>query len=94
METQLANNWNKLTRNEKLSIIETAIDMCNTNEGFLMLRLWSKDNSITAHIQNSLDNHICSEAVSQDTLISLFATDYDFQEEDAETILNWMENQN
>jgi hypothetical protein len=31
--------------------------------------------------------------VSQDTLISLFGTDYDFQEEDAETILNWMENQ-
>lgn len=92
MET-LVNNWNKLTRSEKLSIIETAIDMCNTNEGFLMLRLWSKDNSITAYVTTKLDNHLCSEAVSQDTLISLFGENYDFQEEDAETILTWMENQ-
>jgi len=93
METQLAKNWNKLGRNEKLEIIENAIDMSNTNEGFLMLRTWAKDNSITAHIQTNLDNHLCSETVSQDTLISLFGLDYDFQEEDAETILTWMENQ-
>jgi hypothetical protein len=91
--TQLVKTWNKLERNEKLEIIETAIDMCDTSEGFLMLRLWSKDNSITAHIQTNLDNHLCSEAVSQDTLISLFGDNYDFQEEDAETILTWMENQ-
>lgn len=86
-------NWEKLTRSEKLEIIENAIDMCNTNEGFLMLRLWSKDNSITAHIQAKLDNHLCVESVSQDNLISLFGEDYDFKEEDAETILTWMENQ-
>jgi hypothetical protein len=91
METQLAKNWNKLERSEKLEIIENGIDMCNTNEGFLMLRLWSKDNSVTAHIQTNLDNHLCSEAVSQDTLLSLFGQDYNFQEEDAEVILKWME---
>jgi hypothetical protein len=91
METQLAKNWNKLERSEKLEIIENGIDMFNTNEGFLMLRLWSKDNSVTAHIQTNLDNHLCSEAVSQDTLLSLFGQDYNFQEEDAEVILKWME---
>lgn len=89
----LVNNWNKLERSEKLEIIENAIYMCNTNEGFLMLRTWAKDNSVTAHVQTKLDNHLCEEAVSQDTLISLFGENYDFQEEDAETILNWMENQ-
>lgn len=93
METQLLKSWNKLERIEKLEVIEKAIDMCNTNEGFLMLRLWSKDNSVTAHIQNSLDNHLCVEAVSQDTLFILFGSDYNFQEEDAEVILTWMENQ-
>jgi hypothetical protein len=93
MNNSIVKNWNSLTKSEKLEIIETAIDMCNTNEGFLMLRLWSKDNSITAHIQTKLDNHLCVESVSQDTLISLFGEDYDFQEEDAETILNWMDSQ-
>lgn len=92
MTTELTKNWNKLQRIEKLEIIETAIDMCNTNEGFLMLRTWAKDNSVTAHIQTKLDNHLCSEAVSQSTLFSLFGEDYDFQEEDAEVILTWMEN--
>ena len=93
METQLSKSWNKLERSEKLEVIENGINLCNTNEGFLMLRLWNKDNSITAHVQSSLDNHLCTEAVSQDTLFSLFGTDYDFQEEDAEIILKWMENQ-
>ena len=93
MTTQIAKNWNKLERSEKLEIIETAIDMCNTNDGFLMLRTWAKDNTVTAHIQNSLDNHLCEESVSQNTLFELFGEDYDFQEEDAEVILNWMEKQ-
>jgi hypothetical protein len=94
METTLSNNWNKLNKLEKLEIIENAIDMCNTNEGFLMLRLWSKDNSITAHIQTKLDNHLCSEAVSQDRLINLFGANYDFQQNDSLTILDWMNSQN
>ena len=93
MNNSIVKNWNNLTKSDKLEIIETAIDMCNTNEGFLMLRLWSKDNSITAHVQAKLDNHLCVESVSQDTLISLFGENYDFQEEDAETILNWMDSQ-
>ena len=93
METQLSKNWNRLERIEKLEIIENAIDMCNTNEGFLMLRTWAKDNSITGYITNKLDNHLCSEAVSKDTLVTLFGENYDFQEEDAEVILKWMEDQ-
>lgn len=94
METQLVKNWNKLERSEKLEIIETAIDMCNTNEGFLMLRLWGKDNSINAYITTKVDNHLSVEAVSQTTLFSLFGEGHDFQEQDAEVILTWMENQN
>jgi hypothetical protein len=90
---ELVNVWNKLEKSEKLEIIETGIDMCDTSEGFLMLRLWSKDSSITAHVSTKLDNHLCSEAVSQDTLISLFGENYSFEEIDAETILTWMENQ-
>jgi hypothetical protein len=93
MTTILTNNWNRLERAKKLEIIENAIDMANTNEGFLMLRLYSKDNSISAYIQTKLDNHLCAEAVSQNTLISLFSENYDFKEEDAEVILTWMENQ-
>ena len=89
----LANYWNKLSKAEKLEVIEKAIDMCNTNEGFLMLRTWAKDNSVTAHVQTKLDNHLCSEAVSQTTLFELFGENYDFVEEDAQTILNWMESQ-
>ena len=49
MTTILTNNWNRLERAKKLEIIENAIDMANTNEGFLMLRLYSKDNSIYAY---------------------------------------------
>jgi len=93
MTIQLTKIWNKLERSEKLEIIENAINMCNTNEGFLMLRTWAKYNSITAHVQTNLDNHLCIEAVSQDTLISLFGENYDFKEEDADVILTWMENQ-
>lgn len=93
MTTDLSKNWNKLQRIEKLEIIENAIDMCNTNEGFLMLRLWSKDNSITAYITTKLDNHLCTEALSQDTLFNLFGKGYDFKEEDADIILTWMETQ-
>jgi hypothetical protein len=90
---ELVKHWNKLERSEKLEIIENAIDMCDTSEGFLMLRLWSKNNSITAHISTKLDNHLCSEAVSKETLNSLFGENYSFQEEDAKIVLNWMENQ-
>lgn len=93
MENQIAKSWNKLNNSEKLEIIEKGIDMCNTNEGFLMLRLWRNGDELTAHVTNKLDNHLCTESVSQDTLISLFGEDYDFQEEDAETILNWMNKQ-
>ena len=39
METQLAKNWNRLERSEKLEVIENAIDMCNTKEGFEIIKL-------------------------------------------------------
>jgi hypothetical protein len=85
--------WNNLDRDDKLEIIENAICMCNVSEGFLMIRLYKKDNSISAYIQKSLDNHLCVEAVSQASLSGMFSDDYDFQEEDAETILNFMDSQ-
>jgi hypothetical protein len=90
---ELVKVWNKLDNSDKLEIIEKGIDMCNVSEGFLMLRLFSKDNSISAYITNNLDNHLCVEAVSQTTLIELFGENHEFQEEDAQTILTWMNNQ-
>ena len=93
MNTDLTIAWNNLDRDNKLEIIENAISMCNVSEGFLMLRIYKKDNSISAYIQKSLDNHLCVESVSQASLSKLFSDDYDFQEEDAETILNFMDTQ-
>jgi hypothetical protein len=87
----LANNWNNLTKNDKLEIIEKAIDMCNTNEGFLMLQWYNSTNSFSAFVTTKLDNHLSVEAVSQNTLISLFGENHNFIEEDAQTILNWMD---
>ena len=92
-ELEVSKVWNDLDRDDKLEIIENAIDMCNVSEGFLMIRYYRKDDSIFAYIQDTLDNHLCVEAVSQSTLSELFSADYDFQEEDAEVILNWMESQ-
>ncbi len=93
MTTEVTKNWNSLDRDDKLEIIEQGIDFANTSEGFLMMRFWSKDKSISVHITNSLDNHLCVEAVSKATLSELFSDDHDLEEEDAEVILNWMESQ-
>jgi hypothetical protein len=93
MTTELKFAWENLDRDDKLEVIQNAICVCNVSEGFLMLRLFKKGNSISGFISNSLDNHLCVEAVSQATLSELFADDYDFKNEDAEIILNWMENQ-
>ena len=90
---ELTKTWNNLEKFEKLEIIENGIDMANTDEGFLHLRYY-RDGSIYATIQTKLDNHLCTEAVSQITLFELFGEGHDFIEEDAETILNWMESQN
>ena len=90
---QLSKIWTKLERSEKLEIIEKAMNLGNTNDGFLMLRLFAKDNSIFAFLSNTLENHLCVEAVSQNTLFSLFGENHDFIEEDAEVILTWMESQ-
>ncbi|MGE0931684.1 hypothetical protein [Peijinzhouia sedimentorum] len=91
--TEIAKYWNRLDRSEKLEIIEEALEDCNTSEGSLFLRLFRKGNTITGYIQAAPDNDLCVEAVSQDTLISLFSEDHDFDTEDAETILNWMDAQ-
>jgi len=93
MESILTKNWNSLDRSEKIEVIESAIDNGNTSEGFLMLRYWAKEDAIGGYLRKQLDNHLCVEAVSQSTLIDLFGEDYDFQPEDAEKILNWMESQ-
>ena len=85
--------WNRLDSSDKLEIIENAIDCCNVSEGFLMLRLYSKDKCIHGSIQNKLNNHLCVEAVSQETLSKLFDDNHDFEESDAEVILTWMESQ-
>lgn len=94
MNVDLKRVWNNLDRDDKLEIIENAINMCNVSEGFLMFRLYKKDNSISAYIQNSLDNHLCVEVLSKATLSELFSDDYDFTEEDAEIILNVIETKN
>ena len=91
--SEVAKCWNRLDDSEKLLIIENAIDTCDTSEGFLMLRYFRKDDEIGAYIQKRLDNHLCVEAVSQDTLIELFGENHEYTPEDAEVILNWMNNQ-
>jgi len=91
--TELSRAWNNLDRDDKLEIIGEGIDMYNVSEGFIMLRLYRKSNHIGCHVQKQLDNHLCVEAVSQATLSSLFSEDHEYQEEDAEVILQWMENQ-
>lgn len=91
--TEIAKVWNKLSNSDKLQIIESAIDLGNTSEGFLMLKLYRKMNEIQGFIQDGLDDHLCVEAVSQDTLITLFGQNYDYEESDAKTILKWINNQ-
>lgn len=88
--SEVSKIWNRLDADDQLEIIENAIDGCNVNEGSLMLRLFAKDKSIQGYIQAGVDNHLCVEAVSQATLSELFSDDYDFEEEDAQVILNWM----
>ena len=84
--------WNRLTNLEKLEVIEQGIDCCSVSEGSLFVRAY-RDGSVCAYIQTKPDNHLMSEAVSQDTLATLFDADHDFEEEDAEVILNWMNEQ-
>jgi hypothetical protein len=90
---EVTKHWNRLDRSERLELIESSIENCNTNEGFLMLRFWSKENCLGGSIATKLSNHLCVEAVSQSTLIELFGEDHDFQSEDAEVILTWMDSQ-
>mgnify|MGYP003629718064 CR=1 FL=1 len=93
MNTELTRVWNSLDRDDKLEIIENGIDMCSVSEGFLMLRLFKKGNEISSFISNTLENHLCVEVVSKSTLSELFSDEHDFEEEDAEVILKWMESQ-
>lgn len=92
--TELAKKWHSLNEDDKLDIIEQAIDMYSTSEGGLFLRYYKKDNSISGCIglENSNDP-FWVESVSQGVLIDLFGEDYDYDEDDAQTILDWMNNQ-
>ena len=85
--------WNRLDSDDKLEIIENAIDCCNTSEGSLVLRYFKKDKSMQGYIQSRLDNHLCVEAVSQAALSELFNDTHEFEEANAEVILNWMNTQ-
>ncbi len=89
---EVAKAWNKLDNDEKLEVIEQGIDCCSVSEGSLFIRAY-RDGSVCAYIQTKPDNHLMAEAVSQDSLATLFDADHDFEEEDAEVILNWMNEQ-
>lgn len=91
--SEVAKCWNRLDDSEKLEIIQYGIDNCDTSEGFLMLRYFRKENEVGAYIQKRLENHLCVEAVSQDTLIELFGENHEYTPEDAEVILEWMNSQ-
>lgn len=92
--TQISSAWNNLDQSDKLDRITEALENYAVNEGFLMIRVYN-NGDVTCHIQKHLDNHLCVEAVSQATLAELFGSeDYEYQEGDAEIILNWMEAQN
>jgi hypothetical protein len=93
MNTELVKAWNKLDNYDKLEIIENGIEFSYTSEGSLWFRLF-RDGEIMPYMGSSATNHLCSEAVSQDTLIELFGKGHEFdKEEDAEIILNWMNEQ-
>lgn len=88
--SEIAKAWRSLDSEEKLELIQEAIEDCNTNDGFLMLQYWRAQDCLGAYIRQSLVNHLCVEAVSQDTLVSLFGENHDFTPEDAAVILEWM----
>lgn len=87
--TELAKSWNRLNNYDKLEVISQGIDFANTDDGFLQLRMF-RDGSFQVSLQKKLDNHLSVEALSQTTLYNLFSEDYDLEEEDAQTILDWM----
>jgi len=89
---EVSKKWNSLDNSEKLEVIEQGIDCFSVSEGSLFIRAF-RDGSVCAYIQKKADNHLMAEAVSQDTLATLFDADHDFQEEDAEVILTWMNEQ-
>jgi len=67
--------------------------MYNVNEGSLIFMYTAKWNTITACIQKSQPSVNECEAVSQDQLSALFGDDHDYVEEDAATIIEWMNSQ-
>jgi hypothetical protein len=91
--SELVKVWNNLHNDDKLEIIENGIDAWNVSDGLLQLRLYKKTNKIEACIVESLENHLCTEAVSQDTLATLFNKSHFFEEGDAKIILNWINSQ-
>jgi hypothetical protein len=91
--SEIAKVWNKLNEDNKLGIIEGAIELGNVSDGFLMLKLYRKTNDIQGFMQDELDDHLCVEAVSYDTLATLFDENHEFNESDAQVILNWINSQ-
>ena len=85
--------WKNWDRDERIEYIEGAIEDCNVNEGFLEAWYTRRNRDLCFCITKKLENHLCTVAVSQETLSELFSADHAFEEGDAEVILNWMEAQ-
>jgi len=87
--SEVAAAFAKADRDELIRDILAAISCGNSSEGSLWARYY-KNQGLTFYVGTKADNHLCAEAVSQDTLFTLFGEDYDFQDEDACTIVDWM----
>lgn len=92
MKTELATKWNRLDKDDKLEIIQEAIDGWSVSDGSLFLRLF-RDGSIVGYIQDEPDNHLTVEAVSVSTLGILFGDNHSYSVGDEQAILDWMESQ-
>jgi len=97
-QTETAKAWNRLDESDQLEAIVQGLEDCEVSEGSLFIRLY-RDGSVTANIQTKADNHLTVEAVSNDTLATLFSESFEFGDDEelleqyAETILTWMNNQ-
>ena len=97
--TETAKAWNRLDSSDQLEVIAQGLEYCDVSEGSLFIRLY-RGGCITANIQKTPDNHLTKEAVSNETLTTLFSESFEFGDDDelleqhAQTILTWMNAQN
>jgi hypothetical protein len=97
--SEVARAWKNKDQYDRVEIIVNALEDCSVAEGGLYLRYFKKDRSLHGYIQTKPDNHLMTEVVSQATLGTLFADDFEFGddedqlEEYAGRILKWMDAQ-